>query len=100
MNIRNETNNQEKHGGHTVYLPGSYVISLIWAVTVGTTGIVALLITVIVTLLVIISGLALAYIYLPASVFNLIAFVLAADILLGITLRALLRRRTQKKKNA
>lgn len=98
MNTKNESNNQENYREYTVYLSGGYLISLIRAVTAGVTGVVTLFITVIVTFLVVTGGLALAYIYLPASVFNLIAIILAADILLGIALRAVLRRRTQKRK--
>ncbi len=50
-------------------------------------------ITVVVTILVLLGGLWLAYTYLPMSVFYIILAVLVVDMVLGIALRAFLSRR-------
>lgn len=63
------------------------VIFITLMVFAGITGILAGLITVIVTVVVLLGGLWLAYTYLPLNVFYIIIAVLIADITLGVVLR-------------
>lgn len=63
------------------------VIFITLMVCAGITGILAGLITVIVTVVVLLGGLWLAYTYLPLNVFYIIIAVLIADITLGVVLR-------------
>ncbi|NIS83400.1 MAG: hypothetical protein GTO14_25115, partial [Anaerolineales bacterium] len=70
-----------------------WVTQIIQAVTAGITGVLTAGITVVVTILVLLGGLWLAYTYLPMSVFYIILAVLVVDMVLGIALRAFLSRR-------
>jgi hypothetical protein len=58
----------------------------------GITNIVAAAVTVVVTLLILLGGLWLAYLHLPGNIFYIILAVLIADIALGIVLRAVFLR--------
>jgi len=70
-----------------------WVNAFTYAITGAVTTVVATAITAITIVVVVLGGLWLAYTYLPLNVFTIIAVVLAADILIGIGLRAYLKRR-------
>ncbi|MFQ5922679.1 MAG: hypothetical protein ACE5M4_07520 [Anaerolineales bacterium] len=63
------------------------------AVSGAITIVVAAVLTVITIVFVVLAGLWLAYTYLPLNVFTIIVAVLIADIVLGIVLRAFLKRK-------
>lgn len=82
---------REMNGSKRVPYDGSvrwanYVANLV-------TGSLTALITAITIVIVVLGGMWLAYTYLPFNVFLIIAVVIVADILLGIAVRAYLRRR-------
>ena len=93
MNTKYETKRQENHWQHTFYLPSSWALAIVQAITAGITNAVVVAVTVVVALMVIFGGLVLAYLNLPTSVFTVIALVLAGDIILGIVVRAALSRK-------
>lgn len=87
-----------KHGRERkinyIYLSSQWVAFIIQAIVGGITNIVVAAVTVVVTILVIVGGLWLAYIYLPPNTFYIILAVLIVDIALGIILRAVFLRRS------
>ncbi len=70
-----------------------WVNYITYAVSGAVTTVVAAVVTVVTIVFVLLAGLWLAYTYLPSNVFHIVLAVLAADILLGIVLRAFLKRR-------
>ncbi len=63
------------------------------AVSLAITSIVMIGIAILVTLVVLVLGVWLAYVYLPPTVFVILAIILSADIALGIAIRAAYKRR-------
>lgn len=88
-----ETRKRENQREYTYYFPDRWVTYVTQAVAEGITKIVAAAITVVVTILVILGGLWLAYVYLPLNIFYIILAVLIADIAIGIVLRVVFLRR-------
>lgn len=88
-----ETRKRENQREYTNYFPDRWVTYVTQAVAEGITKIVAAAITVVVTILVILGGLWLAYVYLPLNIFYIILAVLIADIAIGIVLRVVFLRR-------
>ena len=93
MKNYSEERNQKDEWNDGYYVPGGWVAFIVEAVTAGITNVVTLALIVVVSILVVLGGLWLAYVYLPASVFTLILAVLLADIALGIVVRAVAKRR-------
>jgi hypothetical protein len=83
----------EKDRKYIYNFPGDWVTRITQAIAAGITNVVVAAITIFVTALVILGGLWLAYIYLPANIFYIILAVILADIALGIVLRAVFSRR-------
>lgn len=93
MNTKFNTGKQGKESKYTYYIPGSWVEIIAQAVTGSVTYIVSAAITVVVSILVLLGGLWLAYTYLPENIFYIILAVLIIDIAVGIVLRAVFFRR-------
>lgn len=93
MNTNFKTGKQGKDSQYTYYIPGRWVTIITQAVTRGITNIVVATITLVVTILVLLGGLWLAYTYLPVNIFYIIFAVLIIDIAVGIILRAVFLRR-------
>ena len=70
-----------------------WVTHITQAIIVGVTSVLTSAITVVVTILLLLGGLWLAYVILPINVFYIILAVLIADIALGIVLRSVFSRR-------
>ena len=97
MNTTNS--NENSRGGRDIYtyLSTRWLFEVVEALTVGISNFLTVVISVVVTLLSVIGGLWLAYRYLPGKTFNLIALVVAADVLLGLVLRSVFRWNNQRK---
>lgn len=88
-----DANNQKDPWDKTYYVPGRWAVYITQAIAGGITSLLTAAVAVVVTILVILGGLWLAYVYLPANVFYIILAILMADIALGIVLRAVYKRR-------
>lgn len=93
MTTDTESRRSEDRRESTYYVPSRWVASVTQAVTAGITIAVTAAITAVVTILLLLGGLWLAHIYLPANVFYIILAVLTVDIALGIVLRPVPSRR-------
>jgi len=78
-----ESRKRGNQGDNTTNYLGGWIIYITQALTV------------VISILVILGGLILAYYYLPTTVFNIILVVLVADILIGISARIVHNRRTR-----
>lgn len=89
-----ETRKQGTDRKHSYYLFSGLLATYIAKEIVGRiTNVVAAAVTVVVTLLILLGGMWLAYLHLPGNIFYIILAVLIADIALGIILRAVFLRR-------
>ena len=87
MNTNFKKGKQGKGSRYTYFIPGGWVTIITQAVTEGITNIVAAAVTMVVTILVLLGGLWLAYIYLPVNILYIILAVFIIDIVVGIVLR-------------
>jgi len=95
MKTNFESRKRGNQGDNTTNYLGGGIIYITQALTAGITNAVTLALTVVISILVILGGLILAYYYLPTTVFNIILVVLVADILIGISARIVHNRRTR-----
>jgi len=93
MTTDERTQESNKNWGFANGVTDRWVNAITYAITGAVTSVVATVITAITIVVVVLGGLWLAYTYLPLNVFTIIAVVLAADILIGIGLRAYMKRR-------
>ena len=83
---------KENQNEFTFFIPGQWVTYITRVITEGVTYILVTAITVLVTILVLIGGLWLAYVYLPVNIFHIILAVIIVDIALGVVLRTIFLR--------
>lgn len=93
MTTNTEARKPQDQREFTYYVPGRWVTLITHAVVGGITRVLTVAITIVVTILVLLGGLWLAYVYLPVNVFYIILAVLIADIALDIVLRSVLSRK-------
>jgi hypothetical protein len=75
------------------FFPGRWANEFTQSITVWITGVVTTVTAVVVMILVLVGGLWLAYVYLPANIFYIVLALIIADVALGIVLRSFLPRR-------
>ena len=75
--------------------PDRWLAALIGLITMTITGLIAAGVTILVTLLVLVGGVWLMHQVLPPTVFTILMVVLAVDIVLGLLIRAFVRRRVR-----
>lgn len=90
------TEDQRDEGWQFYYVPADWVADITRAVTLSITRAVAIAVALFVIVAVLALGLWLAYVYLPATAFRILALVLLADVALGIAVRFLVARRRQQ----
>lgn len=75
------------------FIPGRWAREVTLLVTAWITSVVSVAISAVVTIVVLLGGLWLAYVYLPINVFYILIAVLMVDIALGILLRYVFARK-------